>query len=81
MLLSLLTKTHPLNSCFPGEGSSRRDNVREALSQEKKEREHLLALNQVIAQQVMQKSRMVAGGVEKQTGKRTRHIPYREYED
>ncbi len=31
------------------------------MSQEKKEREHLLALNQVIARQVMEKSRMVAG--------------------
>ena len=47
---------------FAGEGAnSRRDDVREAMSQEKKEREHLLALNQVIARQVMEKSRMVAG--------------------
>ena len=30
-------------------------------AEEKKEREHLLALNQVIARQVMEKSRMVAG--------------------
>ena len=29
--------------------------------EEKKQREHLLALNQVIARQVMEKSRMVAG--------------------
>ena len=32
-----------------------------ALDEEKKQREHLLALNQVIARQVMEKSRMVAG--------------------
>ena len=31
------------------------------MSADKKEREHLLALNQVIARQVMEKSRMVAG--------------------
>ncbi len=31
------------------------------MTQEKKEREHLLALNQVIARQVIEKSRMVAG--------------------
>ena len=35
-----------------------KDNLRK----EKKEREHLLALNQVLARQVMEKSRMVAGG-------------------
>ena len=34
---------------------------KQALDDEKKEREHLLALNQVIARQVMEKSRMVAG--------------------
>ena len=34
-----------------------KDNLRK----EKKEREHLLALNQVLARQVMEKSRMVAG--------------------
>jgi len=39
-----------------------RQDVVDAMSQEKKEREHLLALNQVIARQVMEKSRMVAGG-------------------
>ena len=33
----------------------------QALDEEKKQREHLLALNQVIARQVMEKSRMVAG--------------------
>ena len=31
------------------------------VDEEKKQREHLLALNQVIARQVMEKSRMVAG--------------------
>ena len=33
----------------------------QAMDEEKKQREHLLALNQVIARQVMEKSRMVAG--------------------
>lgn len=32
----------------------------ESLTEEKKQREHLLALNQVLARQVMEKSRMVA---------------------
>jgi hypothetical protein len=40
---------------------SRRDNIRDAMTKEKKEREHLLALNQVIARQVIEKSRQVAG--------------------
>ena len=40
------------------EVSGDKDNIRK----EKKEREHLLALNQVLARQVMEKSRMVAGG-------------------
>ena len=31
------------------------------LAAEKKEREHLLALNQILARQVMEKSRVVAG--------------------
>jgi hypothetical protein len=35
--------------------------AREALSQEKQQREHLLALGQVLARQVMEKSRIVAG--------------------
>ena len=38
-------------------GGGDKDNLRK----EKKEREHLLALNQVLARQVMEKSRMVAG--------------------
>jgi hypothetical protein len=42
-------------------GGGVRPEVLEAMSQEKKEREHLLALNQVIARQVMEKSRRVAG--------------------
>ena len=38
------------------------DNLqKQAMDEEKKQREHLLALNQVIARQVMEKSRMVAG--------------------
>ena len=37
------------------------ESQKQALDDEKKEREHLLALNQVIARQVMEKSRMVAG--------------------
>lgn len=36
-------------------------NLRRVSTEEKKEREHLLALNQVIARQVMEKSRQVAG--------------------
>lgn len=36
---------------------------KQALDEEKKQREHLLALNQVIARQVMEKSRMVAGNI------------------
>ena len=35
--------------------------VKQQLDEEKKHRERLLALNQVIAQQVLEKSRMVAG--------------------
>jgi hypothetical protein len=37
------------------------DEPQEQKDEEKKQREHLLALNQVIARQVMEKSRMVAG--------------------
>ena len=43
------------------------DNLqKQAMDEEKKQREHLLALNQVIARQVMEKSRMVAGKNSKQ---------------
>ena len=45
-----------------GESGSSMDNeTRQQLDEEKKQRNHLLALNQVIAQQVLEKSRMVAG--------------------
>ena len=44
-------------SVFPEDGGE--SNV--VKDEEKKQREHLLALNQVIARQVMEKSRMVAG--------------------
>jgi hypothetical protein len=37
--------------------------VRQQMGEEKRQREHLLGLNQIIAQQVMEKSRMVAGRV------------------
>ena len=46
------------SSGFLDEGE---ETQKQALDDEKKEREHLLALNQVIARQVMEKSRMVAG--------------------
>ena len=39
--------------------------ITEKLDEEKKEREHLLALNQVIAQQVLQKRRSLPGIVYK----------------
>ena len=57
---SLSNETNETNAMFyfllsAGDGSE------VAADQEKKEREHLLALNQVIARQVMEKSRMVAG--------------------
>jgi len=42
-------------------GSRNADETEGDPAEEKKEREHLLALNQVIARQVMEKSRMVAG--------------------
>ena len=38
--------------------------------EEKKQREHLLALNQVIARQVMEKSRMVAGKITRNGSKK-----------
>lgn len=50
----------PLNS-LGDSGSSMDADVRQQLDEEKRQREHLLALNQVIAQQVLEKSRMVAG--------------------
>ena len=37
--------------------------ISENLDEEKKEREHLLALNQVIAQQVLQKRRSLPGKI------------------
>ena len=43
------------------DGEAGSEDQKEAMDQEKKQREHLLALNQVIARQVMEKSRMVAG--------------------
>lgn len=57
---------HTMNS-LGDSGSSMGDQstisaeARQQLDEEKRQREHLLALNQVIAQQVMEKSRMVAG--------------------
>jgi hypothetical protein len=44
-----------------GDHSTMSAEARQQMEGEKRQREHLLALNQVIAQQVMEKSRMVAG--------------------
>ena len=46
---------------FLDEGTMPDNLQKQAMDEEKKQREHLLALNQVIARQVMEKSRMVAG--------------------
>ena len=51
--------SHIFFSVDPSEEVSGGD--KDNLRKEKKEREHLLALNQVLARQVMEKSRMVAG--------------------
>lgn len=51
-----VTKISP-HSSFPGLTPKQKEN----LEDEKKEREHILALNQVLARQVMEKSRIVAG--------------------
>ena len=52
---------HPLLTLLSDEPEGDPESQKQALDDEKKEREHLLALNQVIARQVMEKSRMVAG--------------------
>ena len=44
-----------------GDQSTMSAEVKQQLEEDKRQREHLLALNQVIARQVMEKSRMVAG--------------------
>ena len=43
------------------EGVASSTALKAKVSAEKKEREHLLALNQILARQVMEKSRVVAG--------------------
>ena len=44
-----------------GDQSTMSAEARQQMEEEKQQRSHLLALNQVIAQQVMERSRMVAG--------------------
>ena len=44
-----------------GDQSTISAEARQQMDEDKRQREHLLALNQVIARQVMEKSRMVAG--------------------
>ena len=51
----------PCCHLFLDEGAPDNLHQKQAMDEEKKQREHLLALNQVIARQVMEKSRMVAG--------------------
>ena len=46
-----------------GDQSTMSVEARQQMEEEKRQRSHLLALNQVIAQQVMEKSRMVAGKI------------------
>lgn len=43
------------------EGVAGSSTLKAKVAAEKKEREHLLALNQILARQVMEKSRVVAG--------------------
>lgn len=44
-----------------GEGVASSSTLKAKVAAERKEREHLLALNQILARQVMEKSRVVAG--------------------
>jgi hypothetical protein len=44
-----------------GDQSTMSAEVRQQMDEEKRQREHLLGLNQLIAQQVKERSRMVAG--------------------
>ena len=74
MIYTVYTKVfYPKNCIFfiaeDGEPSGVKD-------EEKKQREHLLALNQVIARQVMEKSRMVAGKITKNGYKKIMHVSF-----
>ena len=57
----LADQSGPSMNSIGESGSSMDNEVRQQMDEEKRQREHILALNQVIAQQVMEKSRMVAG--------------------
>ena len=48
-----------------GDQSSISAEAKQQMEEEKRQKHHLLALNQVIAQQVMERSRMVAGKLTK----------------
>jgi len=56
-----LKKADSIRKMLAEQSAPSTGNGSEKLDEEKKEREHLLALNQVIAQQVLQKRRSLPG--------------------
>ena len=56
-----VTKGEAEESSSKHEGVASSTALKAKVAAEKKEREHLLALNQILARQVMEKSRVVAG--------------------
>lgn len=56
-----VTKGEAEESSSKQEGVAGSTALKAKVAAEKKEREHLLALNQILARQVMEKSRVVAG--------------------
>lgn len=57
-----VTTNEPKEEKSPsGEGVASSSALKAKVAAERKEREHLLALNQILARQVMEKSRVVAG--------------------
>ena len=60
-----------------GDQSTMSAEVRQQMDEEKRQREHLLGLNQLIAQQVKERSRMVAGKFSQQNVSKFAHLSYK----